>query len=180
MAATHLARRALVRPAVGVILVAFLVACGDSGGDEPDSTGAPALQSFRDSAEYRLAISIPATWAAVPSDLGHRFEGENGFLLLTPLPGTDDLDATALALTNQPERPYGSNPQIETVVAGPGEARLIRPWTDQDGARQGQTALLVPRDPAMTVAGSTYRYLLIDADGEHAGDIFASLILLDE
>jgi len=169
----------MVRTLLLLLVAVTLNSCSAVPGTPATGT-ASATQQFEDAAAYRVRLRFPASWAAGEAGSARRFEGADGFVQLTAIANEAGLDAVAQALTNRPDQPYGSNPQVETVVAGPGKARLIRPWTDQRAELRGQTALIIPRNPALMIAGAAYGFLVVEADGTQAGAIFASIELIAE
>ncbi len=125
---------------------------------------------------YGVNLRYPPEWQPVGGLAFDRYEGETGFFSVSAGgEGNISLDDLAKLEANNPKKPYGSEPYIQTLVIDGQDARLIMPSPDQNVSMHGQAVLIVKYPEPKTIGQTTFKYLVFWADRANIQDIASSL-----
>lgn len=131
--------------------------------------------------EFRVRVMYPAYWQRAPGGDLH-LEGPDGFLSLnlwaTPDESTGALRSLCDNQAHHKLLPYGSQPQITSLVVAGQEACLIMPSADQDPTMKSLASVMVRLPEPIDRGGDPYRFLSVDADQNHIRPIAERLAFI--
>jgi len=141
--------------------------------DAPTPTPETDGWSTYTSSDFGVSLRHPAHWSPVNGEQ-NRYRGDDGFLILDAIGSPQaTIDAVAAGQAGHKLRPYGSQPEIESLSLQGQEARLILPSAD---ANMGGQAMLIVRYPQpVLIAGTVYEFFALYADQDHIRDIAQSV-----
>lgn len=107
--------------------------------------------------DYRVSLRYPSEWRTVSGYYGPRFEGENGFFMLSAAS-----DGTPLQMcqeeANNHLQPYGTHPTIRSTKVQGQKACLV--WPSNDQIRPRTAELVIESPQPLELYGDRYSLLV--------------------
>lgn len=126
----------------------------------------------------RVSFSYPQDWTPDEDSRLGAFAGDDGYVRLAVYHGPHRLRPTVEDVAHGDESSYSTAPNWEIVTLSNGqEAGLVLPSADQVAAGQGQAALVATLPQPVELDGTSYNYLILNADVDHIGTIAATVAM---
>lgn len=141
-------------------------------------TGQPATiqaeNSFQTvtSEKYHVALNIPKEWNTLKGFV-EKYGGKDGFVQLMAFDEKiQSIDEVAKLTIEKTLKPFGTNPEITSLMIQGQEARLIMPSDDQskDDFKRAEVIIADPIGKGL--------YLIVDADVDHIREIVETIQFL--
>lgn len=133
------------------------------------------LQQYPDDA-FGVTFAFPASWhkSSLAMD---RYDGDTGFVTVGAglNGGVWTIQSACEHESSHKLQPYGSAPSLEYVTIDQQPACLIWPSADQDPGFEDMAELVALPPHPITVAGTTYDFLIVSADKHHLPAIVSTV-----
>jgi TolB protein len=127
------------------------------------------------SPRFRVKLSYPSHWASVNAVDTDRYDGYNGFFIVSALGGGyANVDQALLKVVGSQLRPYGTAPTIEHLTVAGQDARLVLPSADQASELNHQAAFIVAYPRPIRYGTEFYLYAVLWADADHIRTIVST------
>lgn len=139
--------------------------------------GAEALQQYPNDA-FGVAFAFPASWRPSARSMD-RYDGDTGFVSVGAglTGGMWTIQSACEHEAGHKLRPYGSAPKLEYLTIDHQPACLIWPSADQDPGFENMAELVVLAPRPITIADTSYDFLILSADTHHLRTIASTIQL---
>ena len=126
-----------------------------------------------------MEFDYPSTWQYNPAypDYEDPQGRDSGFFLVDAVNGTGmDIDDIVRLAVEHKLRPFGEQPEVETVALPAGDARLIFP---EEAAPDPITAELIIKYPTTVEISTSYKFFVLYAHKQFVRDIAPTIRFIE-
>lgn len=113
---------------------------------------------------FQVTLRYPGEWTRSPGYDDPRFEGGDGFFMLSASAG-DSAEQVCRGSAEHHLQPYGSHPVIRRLKVQGRKACLV--WPSNDQGAPGDAELVVEYPRPVEIAGDRYALFVLYADKNH-------------
>jgi TolB protein len=130
--------------------------------------------------QYRITFRYPSHWKAVEGYLSERYEGEDGFFQFSAIAAMQlTIDEVAYNDAYHMLMPYGTSPEIKSLIIDNQKARLIIPSEDQSPLMENQAGLIIKYPETVMIGEDVYTHLILWVNKEYIEVIGQSLKFIE-